>query len=195
MTRLRAAGALIMGKTVTAECAYLAPGKTRNPFNPEHTPGGSSSGSAAAVAAGMVPCAIGTQTGGSIIRPAAYCGVIGFKPTFGLLPRTGVLRCSPHLDTVGTFSRSLEDAALLVDAMAGFDGMDPDVAPVAPPRLLETLQEAAPVRPQFAFVKTPAWADVDQDTSDGFAELADALGDSCDEMTLPSIFDLTSTKG
>jgi len=189
VARLRAAGALIMGKTVTAECAYLAPGKTRNPFNPEHTPGGSSSGSAAAVAAGMVPCAIGTQTGGSIIRPAAYCGVIGFKPTFGLLPRTGVLRCSPHLDTVGTFSRSLEDAALLVDAMAGFDGMDPDVAPMASPRLLETLQEAAPVRPQFAFVKTSAWADVDQDTADGFAELADVLGDSCDEMTLPSIFD------
>ena len=84
---LRAAGAVIMGKTVTTELATYAPGKTRNPHNPEHTPGGSSSGSAAAVAAGMVPLAVGTQTNGSVIRPAAFCGVYGFKPTFGLIPR------------------------------------------------------------------------------------------------------------
>src|SRR5262245_29966024 len=88
---LRAAGAVIMGKTVTTEFAYFSPGKTRNPHNPEHTPGGSSSGSAAAVAAEMVPLALGSQTNGSTIRPAAYCGVIGFKPTHGLIPRHGIL--------------------------------------------------------------------------------------------------------
>src|SRR4029079_1606586 len=83
---LRAAGAVILGKTVTTECAYFSPGKTRNPWNPEHTPGGSSSGSAAAVAAQMVPLALGSQTNGSVIRPAAFCGVFGFKPTHGLIP-------------------------------------------------------------------------------------------------------------
>ena len=90
VSRLREAGAVIMGKTVTTELATYAPGKTRNPHNPEHTPGGSSSGSAAAVAIGMVPLAVGTQTNGSVLRPAAYCGVVGFKPSFGLISRHGV---------------------------------------------------------------------------------------------------------
>src|SRR5918999_4466196 len=91
VARLRAAGTVIMGKTVTTEFAYFSPGKTRNPHNPEHTLGGSSSGSAAAVASGMVPLALGSQTNGSTIRPAAFCGVLGFKPTHGLISRTGVL--------------------------------------------------------------------------------------------------------
>ena len=99
--RLKAAGAVILGKTVTTELAGMAPGKTRNPVNPAHTPGGSSSGSAAAVSAGMAPLALGTQTGGSVIRPAAFCGIVGFKPSFGMIPRTGVLMQSPSLDTVG----------------------------------------------------------------------------------------------
>ena len=103
---LRAAGAVIMGKTVTTEFAYFSPGKTRNPHNPAHTPGGSSSGSAAAVAAGMVPLALGSQTNGSTIRPAAYCGVFGFKPTHGLIPRHGVLALSRTLDHVGLFART-----------------------------------------------------------------------------------------
>ena len=93
--RLRAAGAVIMGKTVTTEFASFAPGKTRNPYNPAHTPGGSSSGSAAAVAAGMVPLALGTQTNGSVIRPASFCGVVGFKPSFGLISRAGMLLQAP----------------------------------------------------------------------------------------------------
>lgn len=189
VARLRAAGAVILGKTVTAECAYLAPGKTRNPHDPERTPGGSSSGSAAAVASGMVPCAIGTQTGGSVIRPASYCGVIGFKPSFGLIPRTGVLRCAQNLDTVGTFTRNVEDAALLVDIMSGYDGVDVDTAPVAAPRLLETTLQEPPVRPQFAFVRTPAWSELDDDSISGFTELVEALGDSCDEIELPPIFE------
>ncbi len=111
VTLLREAGAVIMGKTVTTEFAVFAPGKTRNPSNPEHTPGGSSSGSAAAVADGMVPRAIGTQTHGSIIRPAAVCGVVGFKPSHGFISREGVLRQSTPLDHVGVFARSIEDAA------------------------------------------------------------------------------------
>src|SRR2546422_4848201 len=110
---LRAAGAVIMGKTVTTEFAYFSPGKTRNPHNPEHTPGRSSSGSAAAVAAGMVPLALGSQTNGSTIRPAAYCGVIGFKPTHGMISRQGILTLSRTLDHVGLFARSIDDIALL----------------------------------------------------------------------------------
>ena len=95
-----------MGKTVTTEFAYFSPGKTRNPHNPEHTPGGSSSGSAAAVAAGMVPLALGSQTNGSTIRPAAFCGVVGFKPTHGLISRRGILPLSRTLDHVGLFART-----------------------------------------------------------------------------------------
>jgi Asp-tRNA(Asn)/Glu-tRNA(Gln) amidotransferase A subunit family amidase len=102
--RLRAAGALVAGKTVTAEFAASAPGPTRNPHNPEHTPGGSSSGSAAAVAAGMVPLAIGTQTIGSVVRPAAFCGVVGFKPSYGRVPVDGVIANAPSFDTVGFFA-------------------------------------------------------------------------------------------
>ena len=188
VARLRAAGAVIPGKTVTAECAYLAPGKTRNPHNPERTPGGSSSGSAAAVASGMVPLAVGTQTGGSVIRPASFCGVVGFKPTFGLIPRRGVLRASRRLDTVGTFARTVEDAALLADALAGHDAADPDSVPMAPPRLLETALTEPPVTPQLAFIKTPAWSGIEPDCAAGFAELVDALGDQCDEFELPGVF-------
>ena len=115
VARLRAAGAVIMGKTVTTEFAYFTPGKTRNPHNREHTPGGSSSGSAAAVAAGMVPLALGSQTNGSTIRPAAFCGVVGFKPTHGLISRCGVLTLSRTLDHVGLFARSIDDVALLAE--------------------------------------------------------------------------------
>lgn len=186
--RLKAAGAVIPGKTVTTECAYLAPAKTRNPHNPSHTPGGSSAGSAAAVASGMVPFAIGTQTGGSIIRPASFCGVVGFKPTFGMIPRSGVLRTSRRLDTVGTFARTIEDAALLADALVGHDPADPDTRPTAAPRLLDTALSDPPLTPQFAFVKTPAWSAVEADCAAGFGELMEALGDHCDEVELPGIF-------
>ena len=188
VARLRAAGATVLGKTVTTECAYLAPAGTRNPHALEHTPGGSSSGSAAAVASGMVPMAIGTQTGGSVIRPAAFCGIVGFKPTFGLIPRSGVLRTSRHLDTVGTFTRTVEDAALLVDTLAGHDPADPDSALAAAPRLLETALGEPPVTPNLAFIKTPAWSTVEPDCAEGFAELVDALGEHCDEVELPAIF-------
>lgn len=188
VARLRAAGAVILGKTITTECAYLAPGKTRNPHHPEHTPGGSSSGSAAAVASGMVPLALGTQTGGSVIRPASFCGVVGFKPSFGLIPRTGILRNAQSLDTIGAFGRTVADVALLADVLAGHDPADPDTAPAAPPRLLETALGDPPVTPQLAFVKTPAWSDITADTASGFAELLQTLGDHCDQVDLPAAF-------
>lgn len=114
---LRQAGAIVAGKTVTAEFAVHAPGPTRNPHNPEHAPGTSSSGSAVAVATGMVPVALGTQTAGSILRPASYCGVYGYKPSFGLLPRTGMLKTTDSLDTVGFFSRTPQDLRLLLEVL------------------------------------------------------------------------------
>ena len=113
------AGGIMFGKTVTAELAFLHPGPTTNPWNPRRTPGGSSMGSAAAVAAGIVPMAVGTQTNGSVIRPAAFCGVVGFKPSAGAIPRGGALIFSPTLDQVGVFARTVPDAGLLAATLAG----------------------------------------------------------------------------
>ncbi|MDW8469263.1 MAG: amidase [Burkholderiales bacterium] len=190
VARLRAAGAVIMGKTVTTECAYLHPGKTRNPHNPAHTPGGSSSGSAAAVAAGMVPVALGTQTNGSVIRPAAFCGVYGFKPTHGLIPRTGILALSRTLDHVGIFARTLEDIALVAEELVGWDEGDPDTRPRARVPFRAVLAEEPPLAPMFAFVKTPHWARAAPDTREAFAELAAELDAQCEEVELfPSAAD------
>jgi len=182
---LRAAGAVIMGKTVTTELATHAPGKTRNPHNPEHTPGGSSSGSAAAVAAGMVPVAIGSQTNGSVMRPAAYCGVYGFKPTFGLIPRSGVLKQSRALDQIGVFARTLEDIALISEQIIFADEGDSDTRPRARLPLLATLREVPPLPPSIAFVKTPMWERTEPETRDAFAELVAHLGDRVSEVELP----------
>jgi Asp-tRNA(Asn)/Glu-tRNA(Gln) amidotransferase A subunit family amidase len=181
---LRAAGAVILGKTVTTECAYFSPGKTRNPHNPEHTPGGSSSGSAAAVAAGMVPVALGSQTNGSVIRPAAFCGVYGFKPTHGLIPRSGVLQLSRTLDHVGVFARSIEDVALLLEELQGHDEGDPDTRPRARIPFRELAAEDPPIPPMLAFIKTPHWERADPDTKEAFGELMEALGDRAEEVEL-----------
>jgi Asp-tRNA(Asn)/Glu-tRNA(Gln) amidotransferase A subunit family amidase len=181
---LRAAGAVILGKTVTTECAYFAPGKTRNPHNPEHTPGGSSSGSAAAVAAGMVPLALGSQTNGSTIRPAAFCGVYGFKPTHGLVPRTGMLPLSRTLDHMGLFSRSVEDLALLAEVLVGWDEGDPDTRPRARIPFQMISSEAPPIEPMLAFVKTPHWEKADAGTREAFAELTGALGERVEDVEL-----------
>ena len=136
VTRLRRAGGYVFGKTVTAEMAYFHPGKTRNPWNVAHTPGGSSSGSAAAVAAGQILCAIGTQTNGSVIRPAAFCGVVGFKPTKDAMPWLGAFTFSPTLDQVGTFARDVAGAALLASALAEAGRVARSPAPLdGPPRL------------------------------------------------------------
>jgi Asp-tRNA(Asn)/Glu-tRNA(Gln) amidotransferase A subunit family amidase len=185
---LRAAGAVILGKTVTTELAVYAPNKTRNPHNLEHTPGGSSSGSAAAVADGMVPLAIGTQTNGSVIRPASFCGVYGFKPSHGLIPRTGVLVQSPPLDTVGVMAANLQDLALLAEPLMAFDAKDSASRPCARPNLLDSLSEAPPVPPKLAFVRSPVWDQAEEDAKAGFAELVEALADQVEDVELPSAF-------
>jgi Asp-tRNA(Asn)/Glu-tRNA(Gln) amidotransferase A subunit family amidase len=127
--RLRAAGAILPGKTVTTEFAHSFPGATVNPHNPAHTPGGSSSGSAAAVAAGFVFAAVGTQTSGSVIRPASFCGVVGFKPTYGRIPTMGVKALAPSLDTVGVFARSVEDAGLVAAILWNSENTAPTALP------------------------------------------------------------------
>ena len=186
--RLRQAGAIIMGKTVTTELAFFAPGKTRNPHHPAHTPGGSSSGSAAGVAAGFLPLAIGSQTFGSVIRPASFCGVVGFKPSFGLISRAGVRLLATPLDTVGVFARTVSDAALIVDVLAGHDPGDPDTKVEPPPRMLATVFAEPAVTPKLAFVKTPAWDEAEPATQKSFVELAKGLGTCCVEVALPEIF-------
>ena len=186
VSRLRASGAVILGKTVTTELASYAPGRTRNPHDPEHTPGGSSSGSAAAVAAGQVPAALGSQTNGSIIRPASFCGVYGFKPSFGLVPRGGVLRLSRALDHVGVLARSLEDVALLAECIAGYDDDDPDTRPPrARPPLAAVLAQEPPMPPKLALVRTPFWDRLDADARGAFEELAESLGSHAEPFELP----------
>jgi Asp-tRNA(Asn)/Glu-tRNA(Gln) amidotransferase A subunit family amidase len=182
---LRAAGAVIMGKTVTTEFAMYHPGKTRNPHNAEHTPGGSSSGSAAAVAAGMVPLALGSQTNGSTIRPAAFCGAYGFKPTHGLIPRSGMLRLSRTLDHVGIFGRTLEDVALATECLVGGHEDDPDTRPRARPPLLRVAAEEPPFPPMFAFIRTPLWERADAETREAFEELVGVLEGRVVEIDLP----------
>jgi Asp-tRNA(Asn)/Glu-tRNA(Gln) amidotransferase A subunit family amidase len=185
--RLRQAGAIILGKTVTTELATYSPGKTRNPHNPEHTPGGSSSGSAAAVAACMVPGAIGTQTNGSVIRPAAFCGVYGYKPTFGLISRHGILRQSRPLDQVGLMARSVEDLAALAEPLMGYDERDPDTVHGARAQLLQAALSEPPFPPKFALAKTPNWNDADEQTREAFDELAEALGGQCTVFDVPAV--------
>lgn len=189
VTRLREAGAVILGKTVTTELAVYAPGKTRNPHDLNRTPGGSSSGSAAAVAAGMVPLALGTQTNGSVIRPASFCGIYGFKPTFGSISRHLVLQQSRPLDQIGVFARSIEDTALLAEALAGYDVQDPDTRLQARPALRSVAMQEVPVEPRLAFVKTPVWDKADGSTREAFTELAASLGERAPEVGLPEIFD------
>ena len=188
VTKLRAAGAVIFGKTVTTEFAYFTPGKTRNPHRLDRTPGGSSSGSAAAVAAGVVPLAVGSQTNGSVIRPASFCGVIGFKPTHGLIPRTGVLTLSRSFDQMGVFALNLADAALLAQTLAGYDAGDPDTRPIARPPFVEAVTQDWPIPPRIGFVRGPAWDKAEPDTQAGFAELAAALGEAVTDIDPGSQF-------
>ena len=144
VSMVRRAGGLVLGKTVTTTFAHMHPGRTRNPVNPEHTPGGSSSGSAAAVAAGMLPIAFGTQTGGSVIRPAAFCGVAGFKPSYKLIPTVGAKCFSWHLDTVGLFAAGVADVAFAASAVTERD---------------LRVDRRAPSPPRVAFARSHLWPD------------------------------------
>ncbi|HJV57464.1 MAG TPA: amidase [Methylomirabilota bacterium] len=146
VARLRGAGAVPMGKLATTPFAFLDPSATRNPWNPAHTPGGSSSGPAAAVAARMVPLALGSQTVGSVLRPAAYCGVVGFKPTHGRISAAGVLALAASLDHVGVFARRVEDCALVLSLLAGADPADPHSSPMPLDDYLAALAAPAPPR-------------------------------------------------
>lgn len=175
VARLRAAGAIILGKTVTTQLAYLDPPPTRNPWNLAHTPGGSSSGSAAATAAGMCWAAIGTQTGGSILRPAAYCGLVGCKPTFGSAPTAGVVPLAPSLDTVGPIARCVEDAATLLAILQD--------------RPVEPFQLPATVRLGFVEEFFMAWAEeAVQDAVESSIEKLRAAGAVVEHVSLPAEF-------
>ena len=158
----RAAGGVVIGKTVTTEFATRKPGPTANPANPGHTPGGSSSGSAAGVADGMFPVAFGTQTAGSVIRPAAYCGVVGYKPTFGLISRIGMKIMSDSLDTIGVLARTVADCAFFAGAVAGRDLGDPDQRPTTSPRV--------------GICRSPSWDQAAPETQALLDRVATALG-------------------
>ncbi len=151
VARLRAAGGIVLGKVTTTAFAFLDPSPTRNPWNPEHTPGGSSSGPAAAVAARMVPLALGSQTVGSVLRPAAYCGVVGLKPTHGRISAAGVVSLAWSFDHVGIFARTVEDSALALSLLAGFDPADPLSSTIGADDYLATV--AHPVAPRLGILR------------------------------------------
>ncbi|MCM5571327.1 amidase [Burkholderiaceae bacterium FT117] len=185
--RLRDAGAVIYGKTVTTEFATFHPGPTRNPHDLAHTPGGSSSGSAAAVAAGIVPVALGSQTNGSVVRPASFCGVYGFKPSAGVLPRTGSFEQSPSLDQLGVFARSIEGLALVAEIMAGDDGHDAATRGIPPRRMHDIARSEPPLDPKFCFVRTPWWDRIDEEARLACEEFLEAMDGSVSVVELPSI--------
>ena len=165
---LKISGAIIMGKTVTTEFAYFDPGKTTNPHDKSRTPGGSSSGSAAAVASLMAPLSIGSQTGGSVIRPASYCGVVGYKPTYGLISRNGVLRTSYILDHIGLFGRNVEDVALLAKVLIRKDQYDPATIYYSAENILEETKKGPLFEPKFIFYKSDYWKIVDKKSRESF---------------------------
>jgi Asp-tRNA(Asn)/Glu-tRNA(Gln) amidotransferase A subunit family amidase len=188
--RAEAAGAFVLGKTVTTEFAYFSPGKTRNPWNPSHTPGGSSSGSAAAVAMGFLAGAVGTQTNGSVIRPAAFCGVVGFKPTAGLIALAGVHPFSPSLDQAGVFARSVPDAGLLAAALAGRAADGPALGAGSQVITGKTPPLAHP--PRLAAVRSPLWRLADPHAQAHFLDMAarlGAAGAAVEELELPAAFE------
>ncbi|MDQ0390302.1 amidase [Labrys monachus] len=186
VARLRAAGALVLGKTVTSELAVYTPGPTRNPHDLARTPGGSSSGSAAAVAAGMVPLALATQTNGSTIRPASFCGIVGYKPSLGLLPRTGVLKQCFILDQPGLMARDLAGAALLAEALAGADPAD---EASRDPGFSFPAALAGPLpAPRLAFVRGPYWEQADASAREALDDFVAGLGGTAETMEPPPAF-------
>jgi Asp-tRNA(Asn)/Glu-tRNA(Gln) amidotransferase A subunit family amidase len=177
VSMIRRAGGVVLGKTVTTELAHLRPGKTRNPRNPAHTPGGSSSGSAAAVAAGMLPLAVGSQTGGSVIRPASFCGVAGFKPSYKLLPTVGMKCFSWHLDTAGLFAAGVVDVAFAAAAITGRD---------------LRVDQAAPAAPRILLARTHIWNEASEamrGAVETAARAAEAAGAKVTDVTLPQILE------
>ena len=195
--RLRDAGAVILGKTKTTELAFVHPTDTTNPHDPTRTPGGSSSGSAAAVAARQVPLAIGTQTNGSVIRPASFCGVYGFKPTRGVVSRRGLLQTSVSLDQVGCFGRSIEDVALLSDAIGSYDQTDPLSFARPRPHMAKGARSDVPVEPDIAWFDLPFHDRLDADAREGLDAVIDALDGRVERFstadTLPGLIAVQAT--
>jgi amidase len=172
----RGAGAVLLGKTVSTEFGHKFPGKTRNPFNPAHTPGGSSSGSAAAVGDKMIPVAYGTQTTGSVIRPAAFCGTVGYKPTYGDFNNNGVMANTPTIDTLGMMVRSVEDLALMRSVL-----MEQSLSPLKPPAIGDL---------KVGFYRSPFWDQADADMQahmERAAKKLSQMGATVSDMALPGI--------
>ena len=183
--RLRDAGAVILGKTVSTELAFMHPADTVNPFDGTRTPGGSSSGSAAGVAAAQMPLAIGSQTNGSVIRPASFCGVFGFKPSRGAVSRAGMLRTCQSLDQMGVFARTLEDAAALADAIAGRDSHDPGTHSRPRPRFLEGCRSEPPIEPSLAWIDAPYHSRLSDDARQGLDDVVALLGRHVERIPAP----------
>ena len=186
---LKVAGAIIMGKTETTELAYFHPGKTTNPHDYKRTPGGSSSGSAAAVAAYMAPLSIGSQTNGSTIRPASYCGVVGYKPSYGLISRYGILKQSDKLDQVGLFGKSVEDVALLARVLIKKDLFDPSTIHYSAEDMMDVCRKGPLFDPKFIFYKTKNWKNIDKESQKSFEIFIKTFKKNIEVFDTPSYFD------
>ena len=185
---LHSSGAILMGKTATSELAYLSPPSTTNPHDKNRTPGGSSSGSAASVASFMAPASIGSQTGGSIIRPASYCGVVGYKPTYGLISRNGVLRTSYNLDQVGMFGRKVEDVAMLAKVLIKKDKYDPATIHYSTENILSETKKGPIFEPKFIFYKTDYWKMIDKKSREAFEYFIKSFKKNIEIFDTPSYF-------
>ncbi|MAJ85683.1 MAG: amidase [Candidatus Pelagibacter sp.] len=185
---LKISGAIIMGKTVTTELAYFDPGKTTNPHDKTRTPGGSSSGSAAAVAAFMSPLTVGSQTKGSIIRPASYCGVVGYKPSYGLISRNGVLKQSSKLDQIGVFGKSVLDVSLIAKSIIKKDLYDKDTIHYSADNMIEECKKGPHFEPKFIFYKTKNWKNIDKDSQKAFEFLIKKFKKNIELFDEPSYF-------
>jgi len=174
ITRLKEAGAIILGKTETTEFAAFDPAPTRNPWNVEHTPGGSSSGSAAGVSSGMISAALGSQTGGSTIRPASYCGIVGFKPTYGRISRHGIIPVSWCLDHVGIFTRTVVDAAILLEVLAGYDPRDTASSNLPVPPYRNAVSKIGP--PEIGLLKEFFYDMANEEVKKNLEEIIARLG-------------------
>jgi len=185
---LRSEGAIVMGKTTTTELAYFSPSKTRNPHDYSRTPGGSSSGSAAVIAAHMAPLSIGSQTNGSIIRPASYCGVVGYKPSYGLISRNGVLKTSENLDQIGLFGKTVEDVALLAKILIKKDTYDKATIHYSTETILEECKKEPLYDPKFIFYKTDSWKKIDKKSKNAFEFFIKSFKKNIEVFDTPSYF-------
>ena len=185
---LKSEGAIIMGKTATSELAYLGPPATRNPHDYNRTPGGSSSGSAAVIASHMAPLSIGSQTGGSVIRPASYCGVVGYKPSYGLISRNGVLRTSYSLDHIGVFGKTVEDVALLAKVLIKKDSYDQATVYYSTEEMLNICRKEPLFEPKFIFYKTDSWKLVDKKSRESFEYFIKSFKKNIEVFDTPSYF-------